>query len=143
MALGDPTPVGGAHMVKFTVEKLVRDRIPELMESQGLVVSQRRVTGPALIEALRSKLLEEATEAAGSPPQELLEELADVLEVLLALSAATGASMEDVEAARLAKHADRGGFSDGIYVSAVEAEPTLPVVRYYLARPEQYPVSVP
>ena len=130
-------------MVKFTAEKLVRDRIPELMQSQGLVVSQRRITGPALVEALRSKLLEEAKEAAASSPQELLEELADVLEVLLALSTATGSSMEEVEAARLAKRADRGGFSDGVYVSAVEAEPTLPVVRYYLARPEQYPVSLP
>lgn len=125
--------------MRFAVEKLIRDRLPQIMRDQGLQVFERHLSGKDLAQALREKLMEEAAEAASASEADLLEELADVSEVLRALAATIGQTAEDVELARQAKHAARGGFELGIWNAAVEAEPGLPAADYYLARPDQYP----
>lgn len=127
-------------MARFRVEKLIRDKLPQIMRAQGLAVFDRRLDDADFVEALKAKLLEEAAEArtAGSA-DELLGELADLSEVILALAEAHGLTLGDIEAQRLAKRAERGGFEARVYNSAVEAEDGLPAADYYLARPEQYP----
>jgi predicted house-cleaning noncanonical NTP pyrophosphatase (MazG superfamily) len=125
--------------MRFRVEKLIRDHLPQMMEDQGLSVFCHRLDDAAFVAALKAKLVEEAQEAATAGTEHLLEELADVSEVLLTLIAAAGLSPEAVEAARLAKRAQRGGFDGRIYNLAVEGEEGAPGVAYYLARPDQYP----
>ena len=75
----------------MTNGKLVRDLIPELIRKDGRDPQVRYLSGEALVTALRTKLCEEAQEAAeaGSRKQ-LVEELADVREVMFALMAAEG-----------------------------------------------------
>ncbi len=51
------------------------------------------------------------------------EELADVLEALLAIAAAAGHTLAEVEARRLAKRAERGGFDEGVLLLGV-ADPS-------------------
>jgi predicted house-cleaning noncanonical NTP pyrophosphatase (MazG superfamily) len=125
--------------MRFAVEKLIRDRLPQIMRDQGLAVFERHLTGDDLALALRDKLMEEAREAVSATEAELLDELADVSEVVRALAATIGRTAEDVELARQAKHAARGGFELGVWNAAVEAEAGLPAADYYLARPDQYP----
>lgn len=125
--------------LRFRVDKLIRDRLPQIMRDQGLAVFERRLDNAEFERRLRDKLIEECAEAARAAPSDLLEELADIAEVLLALAQLHGWSRQDLEAARLAKRAERGGFDARIYNAAVEAEPGSPATGYYLARPEQYP----
>jgi predicted house-cleaning noncanonical NTP pyrophosphatase (MazG superfamily) len=126
--------------MRFRVQKLIRDRLPDMMRADGLAVFDRRLGDAEYAAALREKLIEEAHEArAAASPTELTGELADVLEVIHAMAAAHGLSMSEVEAKRLAKRAERGGFDDRVFNAAVEAPDGLPAADYYLARPDQYP----
>jgi len=88
--------------------KLVRDRIPDIIRAQGREPVARSLDDSAYIEALRTKLHEEATEYTESAA---VEELADILEVLYALAETHKVSMADIEMIRLAKRAERGGFA--------------------------------
>jgi predicted house-cleaning noncanonical NTP pyrophosphatase (MazG superfamily) len=125
--------------MRFRVEKLIRDGLPQMMRDQGLTVFSHRLGDAAFLAALKAKLLEEAQEVAAAAPDGLVDELADVAEVMGALIIAAGLTPEAVEAARLAKRAHRGGFEGRIYNRAVEGEDGAAGVAYYLARPDQYP----
>lgn len=126
--------------LRFKVEKLIRDKLPAMMRGQGLAVFERRLDDAAFDASLRAKLLEEAAEArAAADRDELAGELADLSEVILALAALHGLTAADIEAKRLTKREERGGFEDRVFNAAVEADEGLPAADYYLARPEQYP----
>ncbi|WP_421934647.1 nucleoside triphosphate pyrophosphohydrolase [Phenylobacterium sp.] len=129
-----------AEVLRFRVEKLIRDKLPEIMRASGLRVFDRVLDDAAFLAALKTKLGEEAAEAvAAASAEELLGELADVMEVVLALAESQGFTMADLEAARLAKRDERGGFEGRVYNAAIEAEANCPAIDYYLARPGQYP----
>lgn len=126
--------------LRFRVEKLIRDRLPQIMRDQGLGVFEHRLGDAAFDQALRAKLAEEAAEvAAAKDPEELAWELADLTEVIHALAQLHGLTPQEIERRRQAKRAERGGFEGRIYNAAVEAEDGLPAAEYYLARPDQYP----
>lgn len=127
------------EVLRFKVEKLIRDRLPEIMRGQGQRVFERTLDDATYLTELKRKLVEESAEAASADADSLVEELADVLEVLMALAQAGGASFGDVEAKRCAKRAERGGFDGRTYNACVEAEAGSAAAAYYLARPEQYP----
>lgn len=126
--------------MRFRVEKLIRDKLPAMMRGQGLTVFDRRLDDEAFRASLREKVVEEALEArAAVSRDDLLGELADLTEVILALGAAEGLTSADIETCRLAKREERGGFDDRVFNAAVEAEDGLPAADYYLTRPSQYP----
>lgn len=130
-------------VLRFRVEKLIRDKLPQIMRASGLTVFDRQLDGNEFIRCLKLKLVEEAAEAvAADTPAEVLAELADVLEVILALTQASGFSPADLETARLTKLEQRGGFADRVYNAAVEANEACPALTYYTERPEQYPQVV-
>jgi predicted house-cleaning noncanonical NTP pyrophosphatase (MazG superfamily) len=91
--------------------KLVRDKIPGLYPQH----TYRQATSAEGRLLLRLKLAEEVGELLSAATDEaLLEELADVYEVLEALAADRGWSLEGaVRYARNAKRMARGGFTQG------------------------------
>ncbi|MFC9977687.1 hypothetical protein ACFVH6_42975 [Spirillospora sp. NPDC127200] len=95
-------------------EKLVRDRIPDVIRQSGRTPDTRVAPEGEYAALLRAKLYEEAGEytAAGDPA-----ELADILEVVHALAALHGLSPDDLEERRAAKAAARGGFADRIVLA--------------------------
>ena len=125
---------------RFRVEKLIRDRLPAIMRAQGLTVHDRRLDDDAYRAALVTKLTEEAAEAsaAAADPKALLEERADVTEVILALLTAHGFTPAGLDAVRLAKREQRGGFDERVYNAAVSAPGGAPALDYYIGRPD-YP----
>lgn len=126
--------------MRFRVQKLIRDRLPAIMRAQGLQVFDRRLNDAEFIAALKDKLVEEAQEVgAATGRADLIDELADVMEVVAALADASGVPLQAVEERRQAKRAERGGFAERVYNAAVEARDGLPAAEYYLARPMQYP----
>ena len=126
--------------MRFRVQKLIRDRLPAIMRAQGLQVFDRRLNDAEFIAALKDKLVEEAQEVGAATSQDdLIDELADVMEVIAALAEASGVTPGEIEARRRAKRAERGGFDERVFNAAVEARDGLPAAEYYLARPMQYP----
>jgi predicted house-cleaning noncanonical NTP pyrophosphatase (MazG superfamily) len=125
--------------LRFRVEKLIRDRLPAIMQADGLTTFERALPLPDFQAALAAKLVEEASEVAAASRAELVEELADVAEVILALTAAHGIDAAEIEAARVAKRAARGGFDDRVWNAAVAAPEGSPALDYYLQRPQLYP----
>jgi predicted house-cleaning noncanonical NTP pyrophosphatase (MazG superfamily) len=96
---------------------LVRDCMRERIHAVTPYV--RPVEGYAeRVLLLRKKLLEEATEAAlATSREQLIEELADVVQVVMDLAEAVGAGVSGVELARVAKYKDKGGFAAGIVLA--------------------------
>ncbi len=100
-----------------TFDKLVRDRIPQILDAKGIKVQTRTAEQGELIGYLAKKLVEEGQEFEKSRAP---EELADVLEVLYALLEEIGLTREDLEEVRLKKLNERGGFSAKIILEKTE-----------------------
>ena len=101
-----------------TYDKLVRDRIPEIIEGRGGKASFRPCADDAeYLIRLVAKLREEVDEF---DRDRNAEELADVLEVVQALCRRLGLDPADVEALRAKKAAERGAFEKRLIL--VEAE---------------------
>lgn len=87
--------------------KLVRDRIPEIIERSGNECKTRVLTDAEYIKMLDEKLGEELVEYR---KDQNIEELADLMEVIFALAVARGYTLEELEAVRAEKAEKRGGF---------------------------------
>ena len=95
--------------------KLVRDRIPEIIHSSGLSATTRVLSQTEYVEALKAKLLEEVEELGqASTRKSIAAEAADVMEVLAALCDSYGLSTNDVAEVQNAKRDERGGFRQRI-----------------------------
>ena len=100
--------------------KLVRDRIPEIIQAEGRHPVTRVLDEAGYRQALLDKLIEEATEAASASTASLPGELADVLEVLRALTSAAGMSWEQLLTLADDKRNRRGGFTGKVFLESVE-----------------------
>lgn len=125
---------------RFIFDKLIRDKLPGIMRDSGVQVHEEAMDDNQYIDALKEKLLEEAEEIRqSSNPEELIEELADALEVIQTLIRASGHKMEQVEKARLEKRELKGGFDRKIYTNFIDLDENSDTLDYYLSRPDQYP----
>ena len=100
--------------------KLVRDRIPEIIRAEGRRPVTRVLDQAGYRQALLAKLTEEAQEASCATAGDLPGELADVLEVLRALTATAGMTWPQLLALADGKRRSRGGFEKRIFLEAVE-----------------------
>ncbi|MFA6100508.1 MAG: nucleoside triphosphate pyrophosphohydrolase [Patescibacteria group bacterium] len=95
--------------------KVVRDKIPVIIEERGEYVKTKKLEGNALVLALRQKLIEEAFEVLDvKSGQEMIGELADVQEVVRALCHVLRVSTDEIETEREQKVKRRGGFDKGL-----------------------------
>lgn len=97
--------------------KLVRDRIPKIIETAGKLCVTHILTDEEYIAELETKLNEEVAEYQADKN---LEEMADVLEVLQAICIVRGYSLEELETTRSKKAKEHGGFRDKIFLEYVE-----------------------
>ena len=96
--------------------KLVRDKIPEIIESNGKTCTVETLTDEKYIAMLDAKLTEELEEYQENKS---LEELADLLEVLGAVVKARGYTWEELTKVRKKKLEERGGFEKKILLKEV------------------------
>lgn len=105
---------------KVTVyNKLVRDRIPEIIEKSGKTCVTRILGDDEYIKMLDTKLDEELTEYH---KDQNIEELADLLEVICACAMARGYSLRELEDVRRKKAKERGAFFDKVMLIEVKTE---------------------
>lgn len=91
--------------------KLVRDRIPEIIQAAGQECAIETMEAEEFHQALRAKLVEEAQEASAAISTELVAELADLCEVMDTLMAVYRIDREAVLAEQKRRQIERGGFS--------------------------------
>jgi len=96
--------------------KLVRDRIPEIIEKDGKTCVCETLSQEQYIAMLDAKLNEELAEYQESKS---LEELADLLEVMGAVVKARSYTWEQLNAIRKKKRDERGGFEKRILLKEV------------------------
>lgn len=91
--------------------KLIRDRIPEIIHANGEEVETRTLEDNEFLRFLLKKVVEEARELANTTNEsDLLEEIADVREVIDAMLEFKGVSADQITAVQDAKRHKRGGF---------------------------------
>lgn len=102
-------------MKKFN--KLVRDKIPEIIEGSNrkcetVILDQEQYT-----QELKKKLMEEIQEYLEA---QNIEELADILEVVFALAKVHGTTEQELLTVRDQKLEERGGFDNRIFLISTE-----------------------
>ena len=97
--------------------KLVRDKIPAIIDAQGKKANIRILNDEEYRRALETKLDEEVSEYH---KDRKLEELADILEVIYALAESSGHSKEELLEACEKKRQERGGFRDRAFLISNE-----------------------
>ena len=101
-------------MIKY--DKLIRDKIPEIIEQSGKKCIVEAMDNDTYIEYLDQKLNEELAEYH---QDKSIEELADLLEVIYAVAVARGCSVEDLERIRVEKAEKRGAFEKRLLLKSV------------------------
>lgn len=101
-------------------KKLVRDNIPEIIKENGEKPIIRKLSKIDYRTELRKKVLEEAKELQKAKNKgELIEELADIQEVLLALYDAEEIKCSEVADIGRKKRKIRGGFKKQLFLEGV------------------------
>ena len=103
-------------MKAITYNKLVRDRIPAIIEKDGKICTTEILSDEEYLKMLDAKLDEELAEYH---KDQNIEELADLMEVIYAAALARGYSLEDLEMVREKKVKERGGFEKRILLREV------------------------
>lgn len=98
--------------------KLVRDRIPEIIEVSGNTCVTEILSDEEYLRMLDIKLDEELAEYHADQD---IEELADLIEVIRACAVARGYTLEQLEQVRADKAVKRGGFEKKILLKKVIA----------------------
>lgn len=106
--------------MKYTYNKLVRDKIPENINSmEGRKATWRIMDDDEYIKELNKKLLEEAHEFI---EENAVEELADIMEVIQSIMRVKNISYEELKNVQQMKREKKGGFSNKIYLVEVEQD---------------------
>ncbi|MFS0556890.1 phosphoribosyl-ATP pyrophosphohydrolase [Brevibacillus sp. 179-C9.3 HS] len=99
--------------------KLVRDKIPQIIESQGKKAEYRVLCDVEYKAMLDQKLHEELSEYLTASEEEKIAELADLIEVVYGVLESKGISVEVFEKVRITKREERGGFKEKLFLESV------------------------
>ncbi len=103
-------------MSVITYNKLVRDKIPEIIAADGKNCQIEILSDEDYLKMVDAKLDEELAEYH---KDQNVEELADLLEVIYAAAQARGCSLEELEQIRLEKTDKRGAFQKKLLLKEV------------------------
>lgn len=100
--------------------KLVRDRIPEIIEGNGEQPITRILNDEEYRTELIKKLNEEYDEVVAASDEEVIEELADMLEVMESIAELHNKTLDDIILVKENKKNKRGGFSKKLFLEGVK-----------------------
>ena len=99
--------------------KLVRDKIPEIISGKGETPVARILSDEEYKKSLEEKLFEECKEVIESNGENRLEELADLIEIIKSLAESENSSLDQVINISNNKREKRGGFDKRIFLEKV------------------------
>ena len=97
--------------------KVVRDKIPEIIEESGKKFNLKQLDDVSFLAEIEKKLSEEVNEYTESKD---IEELADLLEVIYRISELKGVSSDELDKIRKDKAEKRGKFASNLFL--IDAE---------------------
>jgi predicted house-cleaning noncanonical NTP pyrophosphatase (MazG superfamily) len=108
--------------------KVVRDRIPEIIGFSGSECAVNELSDLSFLPEIEINLREEVKEYLESREP---EELADLLEIIYRIAELRGSSKDDLEALRLIKKEEKGGFEKNlVLLNSFEEKGSLPELHY-------------
>jgi len=109
-----------------TYDKLIRDKIPEILNEKGIEFGVRIADKNEYIDKLYLKLQEELNEFVLNPSA---EEIADMLEVIEAMARLHGIGLDDIKKEKIDKKTKRGGFAKKIVLEWTDEKNENVVIR--------------
>ncbi len=126
-------------MRKFKFTKLVRDKIVQAVIDGGNIPNWRTLSKDEYITELKKKISEEAQEIPSADSNKLVQELADLQEVIDNLLEALNISKQELLEAQRKKNKSAGSFKKRHYIEEVKVAEDSEWSKYYLEKPEKYP----
>ncbi len=103
-------------MEKFYHRKLIRDKIPEIIEANNGKYELRILEQDEFKKELKKKIIEEAKEVVEAEESQLGKELADVLELIKSIAESENISFEFIEEKQKQRRKERGGFKKKLFL---------------------------
>lgn len=103
-------------MAKVFHRKLIRDKIPQIIKAAGDKYEIRIMDKREYEKELKKKLVEEVKELNEAPKEKLVNEMADVLELLKSISEHYKIDFKLVEEKQVQKRKERGGFKKKLFL---------------------------
>lgn len=108
-------------MKKYQFNKLIRSKLPERMNLEGVNIIGRHLNDEEFILELKNKLVEEAIEVRDTDSKDdLIKELADIMEVIESIISVHSITKEEVEKERIVKSEVNGHFLPANFVDYIE-----------------------
>lgn len=103
-------------MKKFFHRKLIRDKIPQFIETSGGKYELRVMGKREFEKELKKKLVEETKELLEVEKKDLVNEMADVLELLKSIAEFYQINFKLIEEKQIKKRKERGGFKKKLFL---------------------------
>lgn len=108
--------------MEIIYNKLVRDKIPEIIKQSGNNCEISCFSAGEYNQALKLKLIEESQEIVKAKPEDLITELADLYEVIDCLLEAESIPEETVIEEQIKRKQERGSFQSRIKLISTTIE---------------------
>ena len=99
--------------------KLVRDKIPEIIKSNGEIPVTHTLSDIEYKIELEKKLYEEYQEVLNATGKDRIEELADMLEIIKNLAKLENTTLEEIITVAKEKSLKRGSFENKVFLERV------------------------
>ena len=125
---------------RFIFNKLVRDNIEKEIIKSGCTTKSRVLDSQSYIFELKRKLIEEAAELCNTNiKDELLEEIADVQEIIDCILNEIGYSKKTMQKEQKRKNDKKGSFSKKNFIDYIECDENYEWINYYINNSDKYP----
>ena len=126
-------------MRTFKLTKLVRDNIVGFHKDEGGKVDYEILDDKAYLQALCRKLAEEVSEINSTAESELLQELADLQEVIDCILPVISKTRTDLTDAQVKKNQKSGSFKKRYFINTVSLPDNEKWTEYYAKHPKRFP----
>ena len=108
--------------MKKEYNKLIRDKIPEIIEKNGVKSKTKSLTDEEYKEELLKKIVEEAKEVmeTNGNIKDLIKEIGDIIEVTNYVIETFGLDKKEIEKLRNERKESRGGFDKKLFLEYTE-----------------------
>lgn len=128
-----------AETKTFYIQKLVRDKMQSQLEAENASCVSKTLSDSEYSLELKKKVVEEAREVSSATTREnLIEEVADVFEVLEALIKLENISKEEITAYRIKKNDGWGKFEKRLWIETITAPINSEECEYLSRQPDKY-----